>query len=58
MAGTRGKELPVRDITNHARSCADNDHRVSSEVQDLGGVLYASLSDPDGNGWALQQLPY
>src|SRR5215216_1759569 len=28
------------------------------EVQDLGGVLYASFSDPDGNGWALQQLPY
>ena len=28
------------------------------EIQDLGGVLYASFSDPDGNGWALQQLPY
>ncbi len=28
------------------------------EVQDLGGVLYASFNDPDGNGWALQQLPY
>ena len=28
------------------------------EVQDLGGVLYAHFSDPDGNGWALQQLPY
>lgn len=28
------------------------------ELQDLGGVLYASFSDPDGNGWTLQQLPY
>ena len=28
------------------------------EVQDLGGVLYAYFSDPDGNGWTLQQLPY
>ena len=28
------------------------------EVQDLGGVLYAHFSDPDANGWALQQLPY
>jgi catechol 2,3-dioxygenase-like lactoylglutathione lyase family enzyme len=28
------------------------------EVQNLGGVLYASFNDPDGNGWALQQLPY
>ena len=28
------------------------------EAQDLGGVLYAPFSDPDGNGWTLQQLPY
>jgi hypothetical protein len=28
------------------------------EVQDLGVVLYAPFSDPDGNGWTLQQLPY
>ena len=28
------------------------------EVQDFGGVLYASFSDPDGKGWALQQLPH
>jgi predicted enzyme related to lactoylglutathione lyase len=28
------------------------------EIQDLGGVLYAPFSDPDGNGWTLQQLPY
>ncbi len=27
-----------------------------SEVQDMGGVKYAYLSDPDGNSWALQQL--
>ena len=27
------------------------------EVRDLGGVLYAPFSDPDGNGWTLQQLP-
>lgn len=28
-----------------------------SEVQDMGGVRYAYLSDPDGNSWALQQIP-
>ena len=22
------------------------------------GVLYASLGDPDDNGWTLQQVPY
>jgi catechol 2,3-dioxygenase-like lactoylglutathione lyase family enzyme len=27
-------------------------------VEDLGGVPYAPFSDPDGNGWTLQQLPY
>src|SRR3954447_4997714 len=27
-----------------------------SPVQDMGGVKYAHLSDPDGNTWALQQL--
>ena len=28
------------------------------EVEELGGILYAPFSDPDGNGWTLQQLPY
>jgi predicted enzyme related to lactoylglutathione lyase len=28
-----------------------------SPVQDMGGVKYAHLSDPDGNTWALQQIP-
>ena len=28
-----------------------------SEVTDMGGVKYAHFSDPDGNSWALQQLP-
>ncbi len=28
------------------------------ETQDLGEVLlYSYVSDPDGNGWALQQMP-
>ena len=27
-----------------------------SEVQDMGGVLYAYFADPDGNSWALQQI--
>ena len=28
-----------------------------SEVQDMGGVKYAFFADPDGNSWALQELP-
>jgi catechol 2,3-dioxygenase-like lactoylglutathione lyase family enzyme len=27
------------------------------EVQDMGGVLYAFFGDPDGNSWALQEIP-
>ena len=28
-----------------------------SDVVDMGGVRYAFFSDPDGNSWALQQIP-
>jgi catechol 2,3-dioxygenase-like lactoylglutathione lyase family enzyme len=28
-----------------------------SEIQDMGGVLYAFFADLDGNSWALQQIP-
>ena len=27
------------------------------EITDLGGVKYASFSDPDGNSWVLQEIP-
>jgi catechol 2,3-dioxygenase-like lactoylglutathione lyase family enzyme len=28
-----------------------------SEISDLGGVKYAYFRDPDGNSWALQEIP-
>lgn len=28
-----------------------------AEVLDMGGILYAEFSDPDGNSWLLQQIP-
>ncbi|CAN5483358.1 hypothetical protein BH11ARM2_BH11ARM2_07650 [soil metagenome] len=28
----------------------------AGEVRDLGGVLYVSFDDPDGNGWLLQEI--
>jgi catechol 2,3-dioxygenase-like lactoylglutathione lyase family enzyme len=28
-----------------------------SEIKDLGGVKYAFFADPDGNSWALQEIP-
>jgi catechol 2,3-dioxygenase-like lactoylglutathione lyase family enzyme len=27
------------------------------EIKDLGGVKYAHFQDPDGNSWALQEIP-
>ena len=28
-----------------------------SDVQDMGGIKYAYFSDPDGNSWALPEIP-
>jgi catechol 2,3-dioxygenase-like lactoylglutathione lyase family enzyme len=53
----QGLHLVVSDI-NAARSQLVERGVEVGEVQDLGGVLYASFKDPDGNGWTLQQLPY
>jgi catechol 2,3-dioxygenase-like lactoylglutathione lyase family enzyme len=49
--------LLVSDITAARAELIERGVQMG-EVQDLGGVLYASFSDPDGNGWTLQQLPY
>ncbi len=53
----QGLHLVVSDIDAARAELADRGVDVG-EIQDLGGVLYVSFSDPDGNGWALQQLPY
>ena len=53
----QGLHLVVPDIEAARAELVDRGVEVG-EVQDLGGVLYAPFSDPDGNGWTLQQLPY
>ena len=53
----QGLHLVVSDIKAARAKLVDRGVEVG-EVQDLGGVLYAPFSDPDGNGWTLQQLPY
>lgn len=47
--------LVVTDIEKALSLLIERDIKVS-EVQDMGGVLYAYFSDPDGNSWALQQI--
>ena len=53
----QGLQLVVSDIEAARAELVERGVDVG-EVQDLGGVLYAPFSDPDGNGWTLQQLPY
>jgi len=48
--------LVVNDISK-ARDLLFEKEVEISEIQDMGGVKYAYFSDPDGNSWALQEIP-
>lgn len=52
----RGLHLVVTDI-NKAREALVNRGVEVSAIVDQGGIKYASFSDPDGNTWALQEMP-
>jgi predicted enzyme related to lactoylglutathione lyase len=52
----QGIHLVVEDLDASRAALTANGIEVS-DVEDMGGVLYAYFSDPDGNGWALQQWP-
>jgi predicted enzyme related to lactoylglutathione lyase len=51
----RGLHLVVQDIEAARTDLSERGVEVGA-IQDLGGILYAPFSDPDGNGWTLQQL--
>jgi len=55
-AAVRGLHLVVDDLAAVRGQLLDRGVDVSM-VSDMGGVLYAFFSDPDGNSWALQQIP-
>lgn len=48
--------LVVSDIDQARTQLLNNGVDVSG-VEDMGGVKYAHFSDPDGNSWALQEIP-
>jgi catechol 2,3-dioxygenase-like lactoylglutathione lyase family enzyme len=57
---TRGLQLVVEDLDT-ARAELEGRGVVVSEVQQLGpegspGSRFSFFSDPDGNGWSLQEL--
>ena len=51
----RGLHLVVADVAAARAELVGRGVAVG-EVQNMGGVLYASFTDPDGNTWVLQQL--
>ena len=56
VAGSiRGLHLVVKDI-EFARATLLEKGVAIGEIMDMGGVLYAGFSDPDGNTWTFQQL--
>jgi predicted enzyme related to lactoylglutathione lyase len=52
----QGLHLVVGDISAVREDLVGRGVEVS-DVQDMGGIKYAYFSDPDGNSWALQQMP-
>jgi hypothetical protein len=51
-----GLHLVVADI-QQARNALVGRGIDVKPVSDVGGVLYAAFSDPDGNTWLLQKFP-
>jgi catechol 2,3-dioxygenase-like lactoylglutathione lyase family enzyme len=48
--------LVVADIAAARRELVGRGVELG-EIKDLGGVEYAHFRDPDGNSWALQEIP-
>jgi catechol 2,3-dioxygenase-like lactoylglutathione lyase family enzyme len=48
--------LVVADVTAAREQLTGRGVDVG-EIKDLGGVKYAYFADPDGNSWALQEIP-
>jgi catechol 2,3-dioxygenase-like lactoylglutathione lyase family enzyme len=55
-ARVKNLHLVVADIAG-AREQLSGQGVDVSEIKDLGGVKYAYFEDPDGNSWALQEIP-
>ncbi|KFU76619.1 hypothetical protein SAMN04489729_7837 [Amycolatopsis lurida] len=53
----RGLHLVVADI-EEARAALVAKGADVGPVEDIGGVFYAAFSDPDGNTWTLQYMPW
>jgi len=54
----KGLHLVVADIHKAREALAGRGVEVSEVDEHERGVKYASFSDPDGNTWALQEMPW
>src|SRR6266516_666496 len=54
----RGLHLVVADIYQAREALANRGVEVSEVEEHDQGVKYASFRDPDGNTWALQEMPW
>ncbi|MCI0402865.1 MAG: VOC family protein [Acidobacteria bacterium] len=52
----KGLHLVVADIVAARESLLGRGVEVGG-IQDLGGILFARFTDPDGNSWLLQEIP-
>ena len=52
----KGLHLVVKDIGVARKAFMARGVEVG-DVEDMGGVKYVWFNDPDGNAWALQQVP-
>ncbi|HET7823560.1 MAG TPA: VOC family protein [Ornithinibacter sp.] len=55
-APVKGLHLVVDDVEAARAELRGRGVEVSG-VDDMGGVKYAYFADPDGNSWALQEIP-
>jgi uncharacterized glyoxalase superfamily protein PhnB len=53
----RGLHLVVADIHQAREALAVQGVEVSEVDEHPRGIKYAYFSDPDGNTWALQEMP-
>jgi predicted enzyme related to lactoylglutathione lyase len=52
----KGLHLVVANISEAREALVKRGLEVG-EISDVGGVMYAGFSDPDGNLWLLQEFP-
>ena len=57
VGSQRGIHLVVGDAAKAGTLLAGRGVAVS-DVDDMGGVKYVHFSDPDGNTWVLQEMPW